>query len=230
MTTTVTVISSMATKALLNELANAFESANPGILIDVESVGGIDAAKRVAAGEPYDVVMLASGALKKLANNNQVVASSVVPMVRSGVAVAVRSGEPHPSIADEEALKQAVLAAKTIGYSTGPSGTALAELFERWEIADQVNAKLVTPPPGIAVGSLVAEGKVALGFQQYSELKNVEGIDVLGPLPPRAQITTIFSAARGAKCRNGDAARLWLAYVTSPETADIKRNHGMEPA
>ena len=122
-----------------------------------------------------------------------------------------------------------MLAARTIGTSTGPSGVALARLFERWGIAGEVRDRVVTPPPGVPIGSLVATGRVELGFQQLSELAHLEGIDVLGPLPPPIQIVTTFAAAVGAAARQPEAARALVAFLASPAGADVKRRHGMEP-
>ncbi|TFZ06310.1 ABC transporter substrate-binding protein [Ramlibacter henchirensis] len=222
-------ISSMATRQVLAELASAWERRG-GAPLAVESVGGVDAARRVAAGEPFDVMFLASDAIEKLLASGHAVAGSRVDLVRSGVAIAVRKGAAHPDIGNEDALKQAVLAAPTIGYSTGPSGTALMKLFERWGIADQVKQRTVQAPPGVPVGSLVAKGEVALGFQQFSELMHLEGIDVLGPLPGPVQINTIFSGAVCATAANPQAVRELLAFMASPETAELKRRCGMDPA
>src|SRR6185436_20764627 len=124
----------------------------------------------------------------------------------------------------------AVLAARSIGTSTGPSGVALAKLFERWGISEQIRDRIVTPPPGVAVGGLVARGEVELGFQQLSELARLGGIDVLGPLPPEIQIVTTFSAAVAAASRRPEAARALLAFMSSPAAAGAKRFYGMEPA
>ena len=126
-------------------------------------------------------------------------------------------------------MRQAVLAASTLSYSTGPSGVALAKLFERWGIAEQVKPRTVTAPPGVPVGSLVASGAVALGFQQLSELLHVEGIAIVGPLPPALQITTTFSAAITTQCTRADDARALLDYMASSDTAPAKRRQGMVP-
>ncbi|WP_127997885.1 substrate-binding domain-containing protein [Piscinibacter defluvii] len=228
MSSSLTGISSMATRALLAELAAAWAQRGGGV--SFESVGGVDAAKRVAAGEAFDVVVLASDAIDKLVEAGHALPGSRVDVVRSGVAVAVREGAPRPDIASEAAVRQAVLAARSIGYSTGPSGTALIKLFERWGIAEAVKARLVQARPGVPVASLVASGEAELGVQQLSELLNVPGIEILGPLPEAIQIETIFAAAVCRSSTQVDAARALLAFLAAPETAATKRRHGMEPA
>lgn len=224
-----TGISSMATKALLADLAADY-TRRSGVPVSIESVGGVDAARRVAAGESFDVVLLASDAIDKLLAGGHAVAGSRTDLVRSGVSVAVKAGTPYPDIGSEESVKQAVLAAPTLGYSTGPSGVALARLFERWGIAEAIAPRIVTAPPGVPVGSLVAKGECALGFQQLSELIALPGIDVVGPLPPAIQITTIFSGALCSKGTQAHAARALLQFLASPETAATKQRHGMEQA
>ncbi|NML46237.1 ABC transporter substrate-binding protein [Ramlibacter sp. G-1-2-2] len=219
----------MATRLVLNELAQAYQqqSSSP---VAIESVGGVDAAKRVQAGEYFDFVVLAADAIDKLIVAGRVVDGSRVDLVNSGVAVAVKAGAPQPDISSEEALKRAVLAAPTVGYSTGPSGVALVKQFERWGIAAQLEGRLVQAPPGVPVGSLVARGDVALGFQQLSELLPLEGITIVGPLPAAMQINTIFSAGICAASAQPEAVRSLLAFMASPATAEAKRRHGMEAA
>lgn len=220
-------ISSMATRQLLAELTRAWQ-ARSGQAVAIESVGGVDAAKRVQAGEAFDVVVLASDAIDKLMAAGCLEPGSKVDLVRSGTSVAVPAGAPRPDIASEQAVRAAVLAAPTLGYSTGPSGVALARLFEHWGIAEQVQPRIVTPPPGTPVGALIARGDVALGFQQLSELIHVEGIDIVGPLPPAIAIDTIFSAAVCKGSSRADEVRAMLAFMASPETAPAKRAQGMQ--
>lgn len=222
----------MATKKLLAELTARYTELHPDHEVVVESVGGVDAAKRVQAGEVFDVVALAADAIEKLAAGGHVVGSSRIDMVRSPVAVAIKAGAPRPDIATEEALRQAVLAAPTLGYSTGPSGVQLARLFERWGIADVVQSRIVTPPPGVPVGSLVASGDVALGFQQLSELMSLPGIDLLGGLPEAVQIVTTFSAAQATASpqAQAQAVQAFLQFLVSPDTTAIKQRNGMSPA
>ena len=228
----ITGISSMATRQVLAELTSTFTQRS-GHTIAIESVGGVDAAKRVQAGESFDVVILASDAIDKLILAGAIVRGSRVDLVRSGVAVAVRAGDPSPDIASGEAVKRAVLSAKSISYSTGPSGVALAKLFERWGIAEDIKSRMVQAPPGVPVGTLVASGEVALGFQQLSELLHVKGITIVGSLPDDIQITTIFSAGLPMR-QNADLARVaavtsMLDYMTSIEANSAKRRQGMEP-
>ncbi|WP_028600776.1 substrate-binding domain-containing protein [Ottowia thiooxydans] len=227
---TLSIISSMATQKLLVELIALYEKTHPGVSIKVESVGGLAALKRVEAGEAFDGVALASDVIDKLSTSGHVIGGSRADLVRSGVAVAVRAGAPRPDISNGNAVKQAVLDAPSVGYSTGPSGVQLAVLFERWGIAEQIKSKLVVAPPGVPVGSLVASGEVALGFQQLSELMHIEGIDVIGSLPADIQITTVFSAGLAATSKQPDAMRELFAFLTSAEVAGVKRDNGMEPA
>jgi molybdate transport system substrate-binding protein len=229
MTAALKGISSMATRQILAELAAAYQSRS-GCAAAIESVGGVDAARRVQAGEPFDVVFLASDAIEKLIAGGHVVAGSKVDLFDSGVAVAVRAGASRPEIGTEDALRRAVLAAPSIGYSTGPSGVALMRLFERWGIAAEIQGRVVQAPPGVPVGSLAAKGEVALAFQQLSELMHLEGIDVIGPLPAAVQITTTFSGGVCAGSTRQEDVRLLLDYMASPQAADAKRRHGMEPA
>ena len=229
MTTRIHGISSMATRLVLAELAGAYR-ARSGVDVAIESVGGVDAAKRVQAGESYDLAVLDADALDRLAAAGRVVADSQTGLVRSGVAIAVRAGAQRPDVSSEEALKQAVLAARTVGHSTGPSGTALLKLFERWGILDEVRPRIVLAPPGVPVGKLVADGAVELGFQQYSEMMNVPGIDVLGPMPPGCGIVSLFSAGLCAASTQPEAVRELIDYMQSSAADDAKRRHGMEPA
>jgi molybdate transport system substrate-binding protein len=233
MKNTIKGISSMATRQLLAELVADYKkqaTSQTDIAIQIESVGGVDAAKRVQAGEAFDVVVLASDAIDKLIAAGHIDSSSKVNLVDSGVAVAVKAGSTLPDISSETAVKAAVLASKTISYSTGPSGVALAKLFERWSIAEQIAHRIVQAPPGVPVGSLVANGEVELGFQQLSELIGLDGITVVGPLPPEIQITTTFSAGVCTASKQADSVKQLLAFMASSQTAEAKRRQGMTPA
>jgi len=228
--TTLRLISSMATKPLLADLVALYRQQAPDVLVQVESVGGVDAARRVEAGEAFDGVVLASNAIDKLIASGHVLAGSRTDLVHSGVAVAVPAGAPVPDISTEEALKAAVLAAPTLGYSTGPSGVQLARLFEAWGIAGQIAPRTVQAQPGVPVGSLVARGEVALGFQQLSEMMGVPGITLVGGLPKAVEIITTFSGSVSATCPSPGAMRALLDFWQSPACDALKRRHGMDPA
>ena len=223
------LISSMATRQVLAELSAIWQQ-RAGVEVLIESVGGVDAAKRVQAGEAFDGVVLASDAIDKLSAGGRVVAGSRVDLVRSDVAVAVKAGAPIPDISTEPSLRRVIEAAPTIGYSTGPSGVALVQLFERWGLLGSLQSKIIQAPPGVPVGTLVARGEVALGFQQLSELMHLEGIAVVGILPEPVSITTVFSAGTCAVSSQGEILASLLTFMASGEAAAVKRRHGMEPA
>ena len=223
-------ISSMATRQVLADLSEAWQ-AQGGEPVQIESVGGIDAAQRVQSGdEAFDVVFLASDAIDKLQAAGRVLPGSKVDLVLSSTAVAVPAAAQLPDISTEDAVRAAVLAAPSIGYSTGPSGVALQKLFERWGIADEIKPRIVQARPGVPVGSLVASGEVALGFQQLSELIHVAGIQIVGSLPSAIAIDTVFSAGVVTGSANAEAVQRLLAFMASPEAAAAKRRQGMESA
>jgi molybdate transport system substrate-binding protein len=223
------LISSMAARALLAELAADYPR-HGGCGVELEAVGGVDAARRVREGEPFDAVVLAAKAIDELIAAGRIVAGSRVDLVRSGVAVAVRAGANRPDIASEDALRRAVLAAPSLAYSTGPSGVHLQQLFERWGIAAEIAPRIVQAPPGVPVGTLVADGRVALGFQQLSELMHLPGIEVIGALPPAVQIVTTFSGGVTTTCRRPDAARALLRGMAGPAADAARRRHGRDAA
>ncbi|MBU3723927.1 MAG: ABC transporter substrate-binding protein [Burkholderiaceae bacterium] len=230
--TCLTGISSMATRQVLAHLSDRWQAVS-GQQIQITSVGGVDAAKRVQLGEHFDLVFLASDALAKLQAQGHIMSGTIKALMRSDVAVAVSRGRPLPDISTEAALKSAVLSADSIGYSTGPSGTALLALFERWGILQRIQVKLMQAPPGVPVAQMVANGQVALGFQQRSELLHVPGITIVGPLPSAVQIETIFSGAIAARCADPEhqlQARAVLEYMTSSQAKAAITEQGMSPA
>ncbi|MDC8787256.1 substrate-binding domain-containing protein [Roseateles koreensis] len=229
MTASLTLISSMATRQLLTELAQSYQQAS-GVTVTVESVGGVDAARRVQAGEAFDLVVLASDAMDKLAAEGCLLEGSRRAIVDSSVAIAVRSGTAAPDISTEDALRTTLLQAQGIAYSTGPSGTALLKLFARWGLAEQLQPQLVQARPGVPVGSLVAEGVATIGFQQLSELMNLDGITVLAGMPPGLEIVSRFVGAVGIKSQvpAQAQAQAFLNFMCAEETKGAKRRHGME--
>lgn len=224
-------ISSMATRQLLAGMVEAW--GGRGQPVHIESVGGVDAARRVMADEAFDLVVLASDAIDRLMTAGKLLPGSRVDLVHSGVSIAVRSGQALPDVATEDALKQSVRSAGRIGFSTGPSGVALQRLFAAWGVSEELADRLVQAPAGVPVASLVARGEVDLGFQQLSELLHVPGITIVGPMPPEVAIVTTFSAAICATCTDPvrrAATRAFIDFLASPDRAEAKRQQGMEPA
>jgi molybdate transport system substrate-binding protein len=223
---TLQILSSMASREILKELAMRHTQAG-GPPVNAQAAGGVDVARRVRAGEIVDVVVLADNVIDELLAEG-CLRGRRVDLVRSGVGIAVPAGHAHPDIGSEAGVRDAVLAARTLSFSTGPSGTYLQKLFERWGVLEQVRGRIIIPPPGVSVGSLVADGRAQLGFQQLSELINVAGIDVLGPLPPAIQSMTVFSAGIAATSTQVSAAEALVADLAAPGTAAVKRRFGMD--
>src|SRR5579883_2140415 len=192
--------------------------------------GGVNAiARRVADGEIADVVMLPAPQIDDLIKRGKLVAETRVNVATSGVGVAIRAGATKIDVSSSEGIRKALLAAKTIAYSAGPSGVHMERLIARWGLIDQLKAKIVPPIPDVPIGEMVARGDAEIGFQQVSELLPVKGIDYLGPLPADIQEITVFSAAMHRAAGQTDAARALLKFLTAPEAAPIIRKTGMEP-
>ncbi|MEO8536961.1 MAG: substrate-binding domain-containing protein [Betaproteobacteria bacterium] len=224
----VKILSSMAVRRILVELAADYETRH-GTPVAVESVGGVDVAKRVRRGEAADIVVLASDAIGDLAGEGRLDPSSRVDVARSPIAVAVPAGAAHPDLSSEAAVRQAVMAARRIAYSTGPSGRHLVALLERWRDDRRQGPQLVEAPPGVAVGTLVARGDADVGIQQLSELMALPGIDIVGRLPTSIQSITVFAGALCVASSQVPAARAVLAFCASEVAASAKRRNGMEP-
>ena len=219
----------MATRQLLTDLSRSFERATPWT-VEIEAMGGVDAARLVRGGKAIDVIVLASNVMEQLEHEDWVAPGTRAAVAQSGVAVAVRAGLPRPAIASAEDVKRAVLGAGKICYSTGPSGDHLKRLFERWNIAEQIADRAIEAKPGVPVGQLVARGEADLGFQQLSEFLDVDGIDILGPLPADIQTITVFTAGVSTRSTHPDGARAFVAHLISPETQAVKQQLGMEAA
>ena len=224
----ITVLASPAMKEAYLELVPRFEQAR-GHKVATTWAGTADIMKRMQARETFDVVVAAANSIDELTDTGRLMAGSRKDLVRSGVGVTVRAGAPQPDISTAEAVKKAVLAAKSVGISTGPSGVYMSALFEKMGIADQVKSKLKVPPSGAQIGELVAKGEVDLGFQQVSEIVHVKGAQFVGPLPPEIQRVTVFAGAVHAASAEPDAARELLEFLASPEHAPLLQKHGLEP-
>lgn len=223
-------LSSMATRLLLVELCRVWREAH-GLgrdCVEFVSIGGVEAARRVRAGEPADVVVLAGDVIDALIDEGLLLKASRRELALSAVAVAVPAGTPLPDIASAQALRETLLAAPRIGYSTGPSGQALLRLFEQWQLSEVLGPRLVLAQPGVPVGRLLADGRVEIGFQQLSELQGMDGVAVVGVMPPGLEIVTSFVGAVSVHSRQPQAAQRLLDFMAAPATATLKQRYGME--
>jgi len=184
---------------------------------------------RLERGEPADVLIMVGYALTDLVNKGKVVAGSQVDLTRSPIGVAVKSGAPKPDISSVDAVKRALLAAKTIAYSDSASGVYVStEMFDKLGITEAMKDK-ARKIPATPVGEIVAHGEAELGFQQISELKPVKGIDIVGPLPKEIQQITIFSAGIATVSKEQEAGRALIEFLASPAAREAIIASGMEP-
>jgi molybdate transport system substrate-binding protein len=224
----VRLIASAAMKEVVGELLPAFEKST-GHTVKATWSGTEAATKRISGGEAFDVVLIARPNIDRLTAEGRLAAGTRADVAKSGIGVAVRAGLPKPDISSGEAVKRAVLAARSVAYSSGPSGFYLVDLFKRMGIAEEIKGKVTQTPSGVQVGEVVARGEADLGFQQVSELLHLKGIDYLGPLPPDIQHVTVFSAGLHTAATAPDAAAALLKFLTRPEAAATIRKAGMEP-
>ncbi len=224
----INVLASGATREVVEELVPAFEKAS-GHKVGMTWAGGADIKKRLAAGERYDALMTSGPDIADQAKEGRVVAGSEVGLMKTGIGVAVKEGAPTYDVSSSDSLKAALLAAKSIGYSTGPSGLHVVTLAQQMGIEAQVKDKLKQVPSGVNVGSIVAKGEAEIGFQQVSELIHYPGVTYLGPLPHNIQKITQYSGGLQAGARQPDAAKEFLKYLASPSATPAIKHHGMEP-
>ena len=224
----ISVLATAAYKGVIVELLPRFEQANQYKVVTRFS-SSPDILKRTQAGENVDVVILASDSLQTLIQSGKLVQGSRVDLAKSGIGVAVRTGAPRPDISSSDAVRRAVLASRSVGYSGGASGTYIVGLFQRLGISEEVKSKSRQTLPGVAVGELIARGEVDLGFHQISELLPVAGIDIVGPLPPELQHVTVFSSGIHVAARDPAAARALIQFLASPGGLTVIRKNGMEP-
>ena len=224
----ITVMSSVAIKDAYLELVPAFEKAT-GHKVVTLWVPTVEMMMRLKTDEQVDLVLMAVSNVEELTRLGKLAAGTRVDVVKSGIGVAIRKGAPKPDIGSAAGLKSTLLAAKSISYSTGPSGVYLVGLFERMGIADAIKPK-IKQVQGVPVAELVARGEVEIGFQQISEILPVEGAELAGPLPAEVQSITTFAAALRPGARQAEAAQAWVQFLTAPAAAAVIRKHGLQPA
>jgi molybdate transport system substrate-binding protein len=222
------VLSTLALKGAVHSLAAQFEAAG-GARIDADFAPTLALLARLRAGETADVAILTREGLDEVAREGRVATASCVDLARSWVGIAVKAGAAHPDIATEAALRTALLGARSVAYSRlGASGILFAGLIERLGIAADINAKAIIIPQGFTAEKL-ATGEADLAVQQISELKQIGGIEVVGPIPYELQTPAVFSAGRmAATNRPAEADRL-LRFLASPEVAPALRESGLDP-
>src|SRR5688572_3737464 len=224
----ISVIAAGATREVYEAVAPDFEKhTGHKALVTWSGTAGIN--QKLAGGEVYDVVIVSAATVDRFIQHGKLAAGSRVDLMKSGVGAGVRAGAPKPDISSSAALKSALLAAKSVGYSTGPSGTHIVSVIERMGIADQIKPKMKQVPTGGRIGTMIASGEVDIGFQQVSELIHEPGVDYIGPLPPDVQNTTVYAAGVHAQAKQPDAAKLLIKALTTPEAAAAIRKHGMDP-
>jgi molybdate transport system substrate-binding protein len=220
----ITVMSTVAVKEAYLELVPAFERATENKVVTMW-VGNGSIIERLKRGEIVDLAIVTASGIDELNKLGRLAPG--VPMVKSGVGVAVRAGAPRPDISSGEALKRALLASKSIALSPGPSGVYLSSLFAKWGITDELKPK-IKQATGL-IGDVVARGDAEIGFQQVSELLPIKGITYLGPLSDDIQLITVFSVAVHNQAKNPAGASSLLKFLTSPDAAPAIRKSGMEP-
>jgi molybdate transport system substrate-binding protein len=223
------VLKTLATEKAYLDLLPRFEQAS-GHRVTTRYGGTVDVRNWLAAGEPFDLAIAASSVIDAFSASGVIVTGSRVDIATSGVGVAVRAGAAKPNISTPEAFRQALLAAKSIGYSTGPSGQYFLGLLDRIGLADAIKPKLKKIPAGGFVGTLVANGEADIGVQQVSELTTFPGVDYLGPLPTDFQMTTTFAAGVSTAAKQPDAATALATFLAAPEAASAFHKFGLEPA
>lgn len=219
------VLSSLAIAGVYKELVPQFEKAR-GYKVDTQWMGMVDIRKRMTAGESADLVIGSAGLIDELIQAGKLRAGSRVDLVKSGVGMAVKKGARKPEISSVEAMTRALHAAKSIVYSSGPSGVYLAGLFERLGIAAELKHRMMQAPPGALVAEMVARGEKEIAFQQIPELMQVSGIDIVGPLPAEIQSITTFSGGIPASAAAPDQAKALMDFLTSPSSQSAARKHG----
>lgn len=224
----VTVIASTAMTEVMQALLPMFERAS-GHRVAVSFLSGAVLPVKIRDGAPADLVVTTPDTIDGLVKDGKLVAGSRVDFVRSGVGVAVRAGAAKPDIATPEAFKAALLAARSVGISKGPSGVYLTGVLARLGIADAIKAKAVVPELGQRVGTLVARGDAEIGIQQITELLPIPGIDFVGPLPQELQTVIVYATARPINAREREAADALVTFLSSDSVAPAIRKMGLEP-
>ncbi|MCA6107321.1 substrate-binding domain-containing protein [Bradyrhizobium cenepequi] len=222
------LLSTLALKGAVARLAGQYE-ASSGVRIDADFAPTLALLERIRRGEGADILILTQEGLTELVRERRVAAESCVDLARSFVGIAVKAGAIHPDIGNEAALRAILLGASSVAYSRiGASGIFFAQLIERLGIAAEVNARATIIPSGFTAERLITD-EADLAVQQISELKQVAGIEVIGPIPRELQTPAVFSAGRMTGSERTEQADRLLRYLASAEVAPVLREEGLEP-
>jgi molybdate transport system substrate-binding protein len=229
----VTVLSAVPMQQVLEDIEPQFERATGHTLVLTFATLG-EVVKRIEGGESADVVVIPRQGIDSLVKDGKAAAGQVTVIARSGIAVAVRKGARKPDISSPEALKRALLAAKSVAYSDpaagGASGNHFTSVIERLGIVNEMKPKTILAKPGGDTGVLVANGRAELGVHQFQVLVSVPGIEIVGPLPGDLQDTIVFATAIMRGARSPVASKALVDFLRTPESAAVIKAKGMEPA
>jgi molybdate transport system substrate-binding protein len=223
----ITVRAGMGVVSSVRDLAPVFEKKTGHKVIVVFDPTPV-MNQKINAGEPADIAAVSPGQVDELIKQGKMVAGTHTNFAQAGVGVAVKAGAPKPDISTIEAFKAAMLAAKSIGYSRGGSGTIAAHVMEKLGIADELKARTQFID-GRPVAADVAKGAVEVGLQQINVIIPVEGADYVGPLPKELQDTVKFAGGVLTVAKEPEVARAFLKFIASPEAAPLIRKSAMEP-
>lgn len=234
----VKILSAIGMRQVMLQLGPRFErESRYALAIEYDSTGLI--AKRVAAGEHVDVILINESAMANLAGAKRIIQDSVTPIAASVVAVAVRTNAPRPDISSPEAFKRMLLSVTTIARPSpsvgGSSGDHIVKVLQQLGVQAEVDAKSVMVQPGFAAGigdspgEVVAKGHADVALHQLQELIAVPGLEILGPFPGSLAGTFVFSAAIGVDTRQTSGARALIAFLTTPAARAIIKDTGMDP-
>jgi len=223
----ISVLCTLGIRSVMVEIAAAFTRAKAlNFSASYHSTNAL--MERIAEGESADMAIITDVGIATLVEQKKIAPETRRDIASAGIGLAVRAGAPKPDIRTPEAFKRTLLAAKSVTYTvTGASGIHFAQLIRDLGVAEPINAKAIIRD-GLA-GELAARGEVEIAVQQISELMQVKGIDIIGPLPASLQKTTVFSAGIFTAARKADSAIALIDWLSTRETAAIIRSKGLRP-
>lgn len=223
----INVFSSNGLKTVVEELAPQFEKATQHKLT-VRFAPAAELKREIEKGAAFDLAILTAAAIDDLVRRGKLSSATRADVAKSGAGVAIRKGAPRPDLSNAEAFKRSLVAAKSVAYvGTGATGANMKKIFEGFGIAAEMKAK-TRVLSGISAPEAVAKGEAELGFTQISEILQVAGAELAGPLPAEVQVYTVFSAAVGTGARDAAAAEAFLKFLTAPAASSVIKAKGME--